>query len=441
MNKRMLLLIFLVPFFAGCERLEEELEKWKDKDKPDEQEPIAENLLKNADFEEVIDFSLAEGDWVKAGWKPDLGQYEWAPDIGRNNSGGISLEAGGSMPNDIAIIQTVQLDPDKYYRASAWVKTEQVQDGKGASIGLYNTWLSSDGITGTSDWQQISFDFVPPASGEVVIASRLGHWSAVSSGKVYFDDLVLEEVEKYVEAGEYLRLVIDEEDAAVVNPETIENWIGNLDRAYEKYGELMGAFPYEGERITIQSVEAYPGGWAVAGNPILWHRPYVQEELRRIENTGSWSFGIMHELGHDFALQEANRSWIWNEEMFANLRMYYVVEELNAAIHQGSRVYTGSELKEYYKTDAGENYAEGIAMGIPQGHDGLMYTLIRIKDQVGWEPFRQSIQDLNASNLTPATRWESFNLFLDKLTHYSAQDVRATYVPGELETIEQLLKP
>lgn len=437
-------LLLIVLFFSGCEKPEDELMESQiesaaeKKSFSKEKKKKSNSLIQNAAFEKSIDFNSPETAWYTAGYYLHLGVFEWAKKIGQNNTGGISLEAGSGVANDIAVIQTVLLDPDKFYRLSAWVKTEEVAGGKGANIGLYNTWISSDGITGTQEWQKISVDFVPPASGEVTIACRLGHWAAVSTGKAYFDNLILEEVEKYVETGQRIRLVIDQEDAAAVRPETISAWIANLDRAYEKYYALMGEYPYNEELITIQSVEAYPGGWAIAGNPILWHRPYVIPELQNIEATGSWSFGIMHELGHDFALENANRSWIWSEEMFANFRMYYVVEELNAPIFQG-RLYTGSQIKEFYKSHAPENYDAGIALGIARGHDGLMYTLIRIKDLIGWEPFKQTYRDLNTSSVAPATHWERFNLFLDKLNHYSGHDVRATYLPGELETIEQLL--
>jgi hypothetical protein len=55
----------------------------------------------------------------------------------------------------------------------------------------------------------------------------------------------------------------------------------------------MEFVPYNGNIITVLGVNTYPGGWAVAGNPILWYKPYINPELQVIESTGSWSFGIM----------------------------------------------------------------------------------------------------------------------------------------------------
>ncbi len=396
-------------------------------------------LISNGDFEKRTDFDTLRkrDEWMKQGWKINSGIFSWGKKTGRNNTGGISLEAGGGIPNDIAVIQQIILNPAKLYRLSAWVKTENVIGGAGANICLFGTWVKSKSVTGTTDWQLITVD-LPPSSGAIIIGCRLGYWAAVSTGKAYFDDVSIEELSKFVEVGQHVSLVLDEEDASAVSAQTITSWIANLDKAYEKYYELMGAYPYNGDRITIFSVSDYPGGWAVAGNPILWYKPYIKSELQSIASTGTWSFGIMHELGHDFMLDNSNKNWIFNEEMFANFRMYYVVEKLNATIVEGG-LYHGSELENYYKTDAIESYANKIAKGIPQGYDGLMYTLIRIKNQVGWEAVLKTIRDLNASSTASGTRWQMFNLLLDKLTLYSGQDVRKTYPAGELNVIQQLV--
>jgi len=399
------------------------------------------SFVRNDDFETPIDFNQPAGrhaTWIKQGYQLNSGLFEWSNNIGNGNSGGVRIETVGGVQNDLAITQMLSLNPSKFYRLSAWVKTVNVIGGAGANVCIWDTWTRSSGLWGTQDWQKISVEFVPPASGEITIACRLGYWAGVSSGTVYFDDVIIEEVPKFVKSSTHIQLILDEEDAAAVRKQTIKNWMANLDRAYEKYYELMGSYPYNGQTITIQSVDSYPGGWAVAGNPILWYKPYIKDELLNTEATGSWSFGILHELAHDFALDNANRSWIWHEEMFANFRMYYVAEGLNAPITQG-KTYIGSEIKNFYMTDADDSYAKGIALGIPKGQNGLMYTLIRIKDQTGWQPFINAIRDLNASSVSPATNVERFNLFLDKLSQYSGTNVRDTYLPGELNTIQQLL--
>ena len=74
------------------------------------------------------------------------------------------------------------------------------------------------------------------------------------------------------------------------------------------------------------------------------------EELAKY---GTWSFGLMHELGHVFNL--GNSSWNWNDEMFANFRMQYGLEQNQGKVWMDERVYTGREILEMYKKDYDQN--------------------------------------------------------------------------------------
>ena len=69
-----------------------------------------------------------------------------------------------------------------------------------------------------------------------------------------------------------------------------------------------------------------------------------------------------------------------------------------------------------------------------------MYTLIRIKDKIGWEPFKKTFRWLYDNKTELEDGWEKFNLFLDQLTEYSSFDVRSTYLAGELETVRKHLQ-
>ena len=404
--------------------------------KSDDDQPIV-----NASFEEKVTIGEANPVWKNYSWKPDKAKIEWLQGEGNNGSNCISLSS--TIDNDIALMQDIQLEGDEVYQLTAKVKTKNVTGGHGANICLFGTWQSSEPLTGTNDWQQASLVFLTPDSGKVTIACRLGFWGATSSGKVWFDDIRIQQIDMFDRKSEHLRLRLKQEDASVVASSTITSWLNNLDKAYEKYYELIGEYPYNGNIITIFSVDSYPGGWAVAGNPILWYRPYIQSSLMDIENKGDWSFGILHEIGHDFAPGigiEGNSNWNWNEEMFANFRMYYAVELLDASVIQ-DKLYTGSELKNYYRTYAGGSYENKIRKGDAEdAHDGIMYTLIRIKDQIGWEPFKQTFRFLYQSDAEFTNNTQRFNHFLDKLSEFSGEDVRQTYPEGELEIIEEALK-
>jgi hypothetical protein len=426
-------LLPLILILASCNKIKDEILGGIGNPGPDKNTVS----VSNGDFEKRIDFINPKptDDWAKHEYIANAGIFTWGKNIGVYSTGGISLATGTTL-NDIAVTQEITLDPNKFYRLSAAVKTENVSGGAGANICIYGTWNRSESVMGTTDWHLITAD-VPPNSAKVSFGCRLGYWGGVSTGKAYFDHLTIEELDKFEQRVLHVRLVLDREDASAVRPQTITSWLSNLENACQKYAELMQGYPYNGNVITISSVSGYPGGWAVAGNPILWYKPYIKSELQSIESTGTWSFGIMHELGHDFALDNSNKNWIFNEEMFANFRMYYVVEKLNATILEG-KLYHGAELENYYKTDASGSYANGISKRIPKGYDGLMYTLVRIKNQIGWAPFIAAMKDLNASSTPQGTRWQMFNLFLDKLTLQSGQDVRSTYLQGELATIQQL---
>jgi hypothetical protein len=58
--------------------------------------------------------------------------------IGRNNGGGVSIETGGII-NDLSITQEIVLNPTRFYRLSAWIKTENVEEGAGANVCLFGT--------------------------------------------------------------------------------------------------------------------------------------------------------------------------------------------------------------------------------------------------------------------------------------------------------------
>ena len=152
----------------------------------------------------------------------------------------------------------------------------------------------------------------------------------------------------------------------------------------------------------------------------------------------------MHEIAHNFnasngyAIKGCNENWNWNEEMFANFRMYYAVEMLDGAFMQ-NKIYRGDEGKFFYKTDVGESYDKLFPVG-KFSHDALMYTLIRIKDRIGWEPFKKIFRHLYGNKTDFDNDWDKFNYFLDMLTEYASFDVRTTYLEGELDTVQKHLQ-
>ena len=60
--------------------------------------------------------------------------------------------------------------------------------------------------------------------------------------------------------GEHIILKVHPDDLEVLSDP--EGWVANLDKIYEAYADLVGDTPFDGERITILSVEENPGGWS-----------------------------------------------------------------------------------------------------------------------------------------------------------------------------------
>lgn len=390
----------------------------------------------NGDFENGS--STMPDFWMTGEWTPGS-FFSWEQNAGLNGSRAISIESPSS--NDAHWQQTLQVTPRQYYTLRGYVKGENIvstQDGNiGANICLVGTWFyAGDRLFGTFDWQEVLLRFQAPASGEITIGCRLGFWYNTAVGKAYFDDISLTPGFGGLDhrVGKHVELALEPQDTAAFTGNRFQHWLDHLDDAYDAYVELVGSAPYQGERILILSVDSYPGGWAVAGNPILWYQPYIQDELRRCNDNDDWSFGILHELGHDFDIG----GWNWDAEWWANMKMYYVVEQLQAKVLLDDRYYIGAELEQFYKTDSSESYDNTMAQG-RYGGGGLHYCLIRIKHQIGWEPFKQTFRYYVNSGVQPASNRDNFNHFLDKLTEYSHYDVRATFLPGELQIIENAL--
>jgi hypothetical protein len=260
----------------------------------------------------------------------------------------------------------------------------------------------------------------------------LGYWGSLATGKAYFDDIEITPLTKREGQNHYL--VLEDADIASsgITEEELARWQDNLDRAYEAYADLVGGVPYSGEKIGIVSVRQYPGGWAVAGNPVQWHQPYVRDTLSAVKN-GDWSFGILHELGHDFDL---DYRWAWDAEFMANLKMEYVVETLDARVYMEGIWYQGEELRNFYGDQYLRNKHEGK-------YDGtvLHYRFAELRDTHGWDPFKQTFREYLAIPWEdlPATRLDKFLRFIEILSATSGEDVQSRFDPGEWDwVIDQL---
>ncbi len=99
--------------------------------------------------------------------------------------------------NDAMFSRTIQVMPNTPYKITCMIKTENIENENnlnsgGAHICLNNTQERSKLITGTNDWQELSFIFNSKNETELDIGFRLGGYETLSKGTVWFSDFKVE---------------------------------------------------------------------------------------------------------------------------------------------------------------------------------------------------------------------------------------------------------
>lgn len=337
---------------------------------------------------------------------------------------------------------SVTLKPNTVYRFSADIRTLGVTGDKGATITLMGEWWdTAEYVKGTQQKTNVSRTFLTDHLGVARLCVSLGINGQTSSGTVYFSNLKVAEADYIAQESKYMRLRISREHANSVKAGSIDAWLATMDRVYEQYIELVGANPYGQTKTNIYAPYPSIGAWGLAGNPIRVTLNGVVPMLRNFEDHNDWSFGMMHEIGHNFNSGDgkyngSDANWNWNDEMFANFRLYYALDKLNGRFSNGGKYYDGAQAIQYFKTDGGDSYDNTIARGT-YSHDAVMYTLIRLQNQIGWAPFEKAFREFYSKpNPNNVTNWKKFNIFLETLSKYAERDVKETYSEQELQVIK-----
>lgn len=229
--------------------------------------------------------------------------------------------------------------------------------------------------------------------------------------------------------GEYIILKVHPDDLKALSDP--EGWVANLDKIYEAYADLVGDVPFDGEKITILSVEENPGGWAVAGNPIKWHRPWIVKSFEQI-NKGDWLFGIMHEIGHDFDL---DYRWVCDPEFFANFKMDYAIEKAKGKVLFEDKMcdYSdpdGLRLTDFYCEHEKERGLDEKLVEGGRETDPYHCKYTRIREEIGWEPFKKTFRRFLAlpEDKVPLDALSKRSLFIHMLEEFSGVELLPRFI-------------
>jgi len=377
--------------------------------------------------------------WDKTYWASGTSpSMVWDGVAGHTNAGSLKIKTNSNT--DAQWYYQLGLSSQTLYRLTGWVKGENItnQEGTDTTIGGrfeddYGGWweFATDNM-GTYTWRKTTLIF----SGSSTIRARLGGTGNTVTGKAWFDDMNITSNPLTIYKGEHITFMLEPSDisASGITEAKMKQWVINLDKVYDAYYDLIGSNPsYGSQNLGILSVPATTGWGACcqsAGNlwVISWAQYSVQDELNRVKGNTWTSFGIPHELGHAFDSCKWNCDW--SGEFWANLKVYYATETLNTKVLLNGKNYTGSELANYFKTDSSTSYDDTLSVGT-FSWDGLLYKFISIKNQIGWEPFKQTFRYFTSLGSAPATKLDKLNLFISKLTEYSGQNVRNMFTSTE----------
>jgi len=161
----------------------------------------ADNLIPNGSFEKVSSSGMPE-EWYATAYRSQEGYSRMAASTAKAYSGQYSAVVENASSNDARFTCTVKVKPESLYRLSGYVFVEKMEDtGNGANFGVEGIYSFSEGVFDTNgEWKYIEwYGETGENQTEVTLGIRVGGYSAESTGKAYFDDIVLEEVDSLPE--------------------------------------------------------------------------------------------------------------------------------------------------------------------------------------------------------------------------------------------------
>lgn len=168
----------------------------------------AANLAANPGFEEF------EGNdpyfWTSSSWQND---GAFALDTSQAHTGKASALIINDKATDARFKQEIKVKSNTYYRLSCWIKTENVgSEALGANISIDGLLAVSQDVKGTSgDWTYVELYGKSESDQEsFVLTLGLGGYSNLNTGRAWFDDVAVEELEGAPAMGNVFNLFAEE---------------------------------------------------------------------------------------------------------------------------------------------------------------------------------------------------------------------------------------
>jgi len=157
---------------------------------------IGENLVKNPSFEKEKKGRPTA--WEMESWAREPEAVRHTLEEGKAFRGTKFVMVENLVPNHAAFTQIIRVKENSIYKIYGLIKTKNVGRGnKGANIGIEGKMDSSKDIKGSNDkWKPVE---LYARTGEDAISFKLmlslGGYASLNTGKAFFDEIVVKEVE------------------------------------------------------------------------------------------------------------------------------------------------------------------------------------------------------------------------------------------------------
>ncbi|MEE1219499.1 MAG: dockerin type I domain-containing protein [Ruminococcus sp.] len=413
--------------------------------------PVKGNLLKNGKFE-------VNGKDIPFGWeRRDSKNADIKVVDSNRQANSICVKMNNTKENKNTIAAKIYgLEAGAMYKLNGYIKTEKVTGGSednGAYFAVYQSYTVESSRTnwrkGTTAWGEESVYFVANSAGYAEIAccmdnAGVGYFEGLTVTK-YNDYATDSKITKVCVKGKYIDTYINKDIAAKFTAEELQEWADDLDFAYEYLADLVGGKPYNGDKFIINSTsEPFVRRIiAHAGNPIKLNDQYEFEDLARVSREGCVSFGMFHEIGHNF---DYLFDWSIDLEVTTNYKMLYILDNCDKMVYAGDTPTDSRGLREYYKKT---HYDTSV--GARNGKYDLfamVYIYSRFTDVVGWDTIKATLREFGENMPKINTNLGKFTYFMyrvqenyNKLNpNASGTEVRDSFPKGELEYVKELIK-